>query len=148
LYIYILFLHLIAAIMGLGAAFAFPVIAKSAKTVKQAQFMLSLLKKLEIFPKIGGITLLLTGLIMGFLNTSLFTSGWFIISIVIYLGVQVIVAGLMPKNMKKQLEILHNHKGDELPQEYKMIGKQSAKLEGIVHLMAVVLVVLMVFKPF
>jgi uncharacterized membrane protein len=141
-------LHIVAAIMGLGAAFGFPIIAKSAGTVSQAKFVLSLLKRLEILPKIGSILLLVTGLVMGIMHTSLFTTGWFIASIVIYLVVQVIVVGFLPKNMKQQQEILDKVKGEELPVAYKAISKQSAKLEGFVHLMAFVLIILMVFKPF
>ncbi len=148
MYIYVLFIHLVAAVMGLGAAFGFPIVAKSAKTVSQAKFALHLLRRLEILPKVGSILLLISGLVLGFLETSLFSEVWFIGSIVIYLAVQVIVAGLLPRNMKKQLELLENEQGEELPPAYLALSKQSAKLEGVAHLAAFVLIVLMVFKPF
>jgi Predicted integral membrane protein (DUF2269). len=148
MYTYVLFVHLIAAVMGLGAAFGFPIVAKSAKTVSQAKFVLNLLHRLEILPKVGSVLLLISGIVMGILETWLFQEAWFIGSIVIYLAVQFIVAGLLPKNMKKQLEVLEGAVGEELPESYKALGKQSAKYEGISHLAAFVLILLMVFKPF
>lgn len=148
LYTYILFVHLIAAVMGLGAAFGFPIVARSAKTVEQAKFVLRMLHKLENLPKVGSILLLITGIILGILEPSLFEEIWFIGSIVIYLAVQIVTVGLLPKNMKKQLEILNAASGDELPDAYGVISKSNAKLEGITHAAAFVLILLMVFKPF
>lgn len=144
----VLFIHILAAIMGLGVAFGFPAIAKSAKTTTEAKFVLGLLKKMETIPKVGSIILLLTGLILGFLNPVLFKTGWYIISIVIYLAVQVIVAKMIPDHMKAQLAILENHSEENLPEEYLAIGKKSAGLERISHVAAIVLVVLMYFRPF
>jgi hypothetical protein len=141
-------IHIIAAVTGLGAAFAFPIIAKTAKTVSQAKYTLELLKKLEIMPKVGSLTLLATGLLMGIIVPSLFTTGWFILSIVIYIAVQVIVIGMLPKNMAQQAELLEGVSGEELPAGYRLIGKKNAKLEGITHLAAVVLILLMFYKPF
>ncbi|RUS41933.1 DUF2269 family protein [Cohnella sp. AR92] len=148
MYTYVLFVHLVAAVMGLGAAFGFPIVAKSAKTVSQAKFVLNLLHKLEVLPKAGSILLLISGIVMGLLETWLFKEVWFIGSIVIYLAVQFIVAGMLPKNMKKQLAALEGVQGEELPEAYLVLGRQSAKLEGISHLAAFVLILLMVFKPF
>lgn len=148
MYIYVLFVHIAAAVMGLGAAFAFPLIAKSARTVSQAKFVLSMLKRLEILPKIGSILLLLTGIGMAILEPSLFKAGWFIASIAIYLAVQVIVAGILPRQMNKQLQILHAENGERLPESYKRLSKLSARWEKVTHAAAFILIVLMVFKPF
>ncbi|BCG57534.1 DUF2269 family protein [Paenibacillus sp. URB8-2] len=148
MYIYVLFVHIAAAVMGLGAAFAFPLIAKSAKTVSQAKFVLSLLHRLEILPKVGSILLLLTGIAMAILEPSLFKAGWFIASIVIYLAVQVIVVGILPKQMNKQLKIVNAQKGENLPESYKQLSRLSAKWESVTHAAAFLLILLMVFKPF
>lgn len=148
MYTYVLFVHLVAAVMGLGAAFGFPIVARSAKTVEQAKFVLQMLHKLEILPKVGSILLLITGILLGILETSLFEETWFIGSIAIYLAVQVITVGLLPNNMKKQLEILDAASGGELPDAYLKLSRSNAKLEGITHAAAFVLILLMVFKPF
>lgn len=148
MYSALFFIHVVAAVMGLGAVFGFPMIAKSAKTVSQAKHVLHILKSSEILPKVGSITLLVTGLLMGLLEPSLFKTGWFLTSIALYLAAQVVVIGFLPKNMKAQLDILEKQTSEELPQEYISIGKQSAKLEGITHILALLLIIMMVFKPF
>ncbi|MGO4369414.1 DUF2269 family protein [Paenibacillus sp. 2TAB19] len=146
-YVVVLFIHIIGAVMGLGAAFSFPIIAKSAKTVTQAKYTLQLLKKLEIMPKVGSITLLITGLVMGILETALFSQFWFIASIVVYLGTQIVVIGFLPKTMKAQIDLLEQTSGEDLPSEYAVIGRKSSRLEGIAHASAFVLILLMVFQP-
>lgn len=83
---------------------------------------MSLLHRLEILPKVGSILLLLTGIAMAILEPSLFKAGWFIASIVIYLAVQVIVVGILPKQMNKQLKIVNAQKGENLPESYKQLS--------------------------
>ncbi|MCC3375167.1 DUF2269 family protein [Cohnella sp. REN36] len=148
MYIYLLFVHLVAAVMGLGAAFGFPIVLKSAKTVSQAKFALALLHKLEMLPKIGSLLLLATGLWLGFLEPYLFEEVWFIGSIVLFLAAMVIVAGILPRKAKKQSELLASAQGEQLPSEYKAIAAQSARLESVTHAIAFILILLMVFKPF
>jgi uncharacterized membrane protein len=148
MYSILLFIHIIAAVMGLGAVFGFPIVAKSAKTAAQARYTLELLKRLEILPKVGSLTLLITGITMGILRPSLFTTGWYITSIALYLAAQVIVIGLLPKKMKAQADILAAHTGDDLPASYVDVGKQAGRLEGITHGLAALLIILMYFKPF
>ncbi|TLS50824.1 DUF2269 family protein [Paenibacillus antri] len=144
----LLFIHILGAVMGLGAAFGFPIVAKSAKTVSQAKHTLELLRKLEILPKVGSITLLVTGLILGIIEPSLFRTGWYIASIVLYVAAQVVVIGFLPKKMKEQADILANHEGEVLPNAYLAVGKQAGRLESITHVIAFLLIGLMYFKPF
>ena len=148
MYSLLVFIHIVAAVMGLGAAFGFPIVAKSAKTVSQAKHTLELLKKLELLPKIGSLTLLVTGIVLGIITPSLFTTGWYITSIVLYLTAQVIVIGMLPKKMREQADILKGHTGEDLPASYLAIGKKAGKLEGITHALAFLLILLMYFKPF
>lgn len=145
---FLVFVHIIAAVAGIGTVFIFPLIANNSKTKSEARNTLALMKKLELFPKAGSITLLVTGLILGFMNTALFTTGWYIASIVLYVAAQVIVIGMLPKIMTARLQILDRHPGEDLPKEYAEVGKKSAKLEGITHVIVFALIALMYFKPF
>ena len=147
-YSFLLMVHVIAAVCGLGASFAIPVITKMAKTTSQAKFTMSLIGKIEKLPKFGSITLLITGLIMGVVNTELFKEIWFISSLVIYVLVQFIVAGILPKKIKQQAAVLEKADSDELPAEYIEIGKQMGPYNGMVHAAAVILLILMSVKPF
>ncbi|MGM0840483.1 MAG: DUF2269 family protein [Bacillota bacterium] len=140
--------HIVAAVAGLGASFAMPVVMKTPETSHQAKFSLELSKKIETFAKIGSIVLLITGLIMGIMNPYLFKTGWYIASIVIYIGVQFIVAGLMPKKVKQMAEIIHSHKGDDVPESYGKINSELKPFNIIIHSSAIILIILMSIKPF
>jgi uncharacterized membrane protein len=144
----IVLIHVIAAIMGLGASFAMPVVTKFAKTKSQALFALDLNAKIEILPKIGSLTLLFTGLILGYLNTGLFTEVWYIASLVIYVLAQVLVIGIIPKKQKQMSEILTAYEGDDLPDDYRNVDKQTDPYMYLLHSLAVVIIILMVVKPF
>ncbi|SFB08382.1 MULTISPECIES: DUF2269 family protein [unclassified Bacillus (in: firmicutes)] len=148
LYSFIVLIHVIAAVTGLGASFAMPVVMKSAKNATQARFSLELNTKIEIFAKVGSIILLATGLILGFINTGLFSQGWYIASLLIYVLVQPIVAGIMPKKMKQMDLILKEYKGDTLPDSYNKLNAELKPFNGAIHAAAVILIVLMSVKPF
>ena len=144
----ILTIHIIAAVCGLGATFALPIVMKLPRTVTQAKFALAINEKIEKLAKLASITLLVTGLIMGALNTHLFTEGWFIASIVIYIAVQPLVAGILPKRARQQSQVLEQATSEELPEQFISIGKQVAPINTIVHTAAVLLIILMTIKPF
>ena len=148
LYGLILTIHIIGAVVGLGAAFALPIVMKLPKTVSQAKFSIQINHGIEKMAKFGSISLLITGLIMGALNTALFTSGWFITSIILYIAVQPIVAAILPKMIKQQAEILENEKSETLPEEYLQIAKKSAPYNTFTHVATIVLIILMTVKPF
>ncbi|MFC7373544.1 DUF2269 family protein [Fictibacillus iocasae] len=148
LYGTLVLLHVIAAVVGLGASFAMPFITKFPKTVSQAQFALRVNKQVEILPKIGSLTLLSTGLIMGFLHTPLFTEIWFVGSLVIYLAAQVIVAALIPKQMKELEAAVERNEGDALSSDYYAIHKKIDSYSYILHASAVIMIFLMSVKPF
>lgn len=148
LYGIIVLVHVIAAVVGLGSAFGLPFVLNGAKTADQARFSLGLNHKIEKLVKIGSITLLLTGLILGALNTTLFTEIWYIAAIIIYLAVQVVAAGIMPKKIKRMEEIMDAHKGTNLPEEYIKLNQELKPYNTILHTSAIILIILMVVKPF
>lgn len=149
LYELFVLVHVIAAVVGLGASFGMPVVAKfGAKSVTNAKVCFEINKQIEKFAKIGSLTLLASGILMVIVNPSLWTQGWFISSIVIYILIQPIVAAMIPKTIEKQVEMVMKSDGEELPAEYHHLDKKVAKLNGIAHVAAVVLIVLMSTKPF
>lgn len=147
-YTVLLVVHIISAVVGLGATFGMPVLMGSVKNVNQARFAASVSHGIEKMAKIGSITLLVTGIIMGILDTGLFKQVWYITSIVIYVAVQPIAAGMLPKKAKLQLQTLENHEGEGLPEEYIKIAKQAIPLNNILFASAIILIILMTTKPF
>ncbi|MBT2685934.1 DUF2269 family protein [Bacillus sp. ISL-37] len=149
LYGLLVLVHIIAAVVGLGASFGMPVVAKfGAKSVTNAKVCFEINKKIEIFAKVGSLTLLASGILMAIVNPVLWSQGWFIGSLIIYVLIQPVVAAMLPKTIEKQVDIVMNSGDGELPAEYHQLDKKVAKLNAIAHVAAVVLIVLMSTKPF
>ncbi|MEH7392314.1 DUF2269 family protein [Bacillus sp. JJ1474] len=141
-------IHVIAAVVGLGPAFIFSIISRFPKTKEQLLWTNDLLSKLEKPVKIGSITLFITGLVMGVLNTHLFTAGWYIASIILYIVAQILVIGIAGKKSKKAAEILESFQGNDIPEEVTELNKKSDTALSLASIIAIVMIVLMSVKPF
>ncbi|SDJ09618.1 DUF2269 family protein [Salimicrobium halophilum] len=148
IYTSLLLIHIIAAIVGLGPSFAMGAMLKASKTKHKILWTMELFKKIEKFSKIGNITLLLTGIAMALVNSSLWKEGWFITSILIYVAVQFITIGKIPKSHQEQERMLRETQDEELPPPYIASVQNLKPYNAIVHSAAIVLIVLMVLKPF
>lgn len=148
LFKFLLLIHILGGICGLGATFATPYIMKSARNVKSAFTAHMVNAKVEKLAKTGSIALLASGLIMGFLHPYLFSNGWYVTSIILFIAAQPIVAYLLPRHEKAMLEILEATDGEDLTSEYLQIAKKTVPLHLAAQVLLVLLVFLMVFKPF
>jgi hypothetical protein len=144
----IVFVHVVCAVVGMGPAFVFPLIMKFAKTKEQLVFVNGLLEKAEKGIKLSSILLLISGFIMGFLNTSLFQEIWYIASIVLYVVAQFFVIGVGAKNTKKVVSILEQSEGNEIPSEVNLLNSKIIKAHYAASIIAVIMVFLMSIKPF
>lgn len=147
-YAILVLIHVVAAVCGLGSTFALPILMSRPKTAQQALFAFHVNEGVEKLAKIGSLTLLITGLLLGVLQPFLFTKIWYIASIILFIAVQPIVAFILPKKMAEQKQSLIDYKGEELPESYLLIGRKMAPYNGFLHTAAVLLIVLMVTKPF
>ena len=144
----IVLIHVISAVVGMGPAFLFPMIIKFAKTKEQLVFINRLLEKAEKGIKIGSIVLLVTGFIMGFLNTNLFQEIWYIASIVLYFVAQIFVIGVGVKNTKKVVTILEKSEGNEIPMEVNILNNQIIKAHYATSVIVLFMIFFMSIKPF
>jgi uncharacterized membrane protein len=148
LYSILLLIHVLAAIIGIGATFAFPVISNVPKNLSQLKLILGLMKKLELYPKIGGVLLIVTGLIMGFLTPAYFKEVWFTGSIALYIIIEILIYGVIGPKMKKVVPIVMAADGENIPDEYNTVAKATAPIHMVASLLAVVIIVFMSAKPF
>lgn len=147
MYIYLLFIHIVSALIATAGVISYPLIMSSALTVGQAKFGLELLKRIAILPKIGGTLLLITGLAFGFKHTYLFNELWYWLSIAIFFVILVIMAVLLPSGIKQQLLLLQQTQGETLPNTYQRSRRHSFRLEWVAILAVFISILLMVFKP-
>ncbi|MBS4200387.1 DUF2269 family protein [Bacillus sp. FJAT-49732] len=141
--------HIFSAILGMGPGFVLSQIGKSAKTINELRLAYKIKNRIHIFVMIGGTLLLVSGLLMGAVNTSLFRQGWYIVSLFLFLlalAMGPIVLSPISKPLKAKIEEAHD--GDEIPEEYAREGKKLVFYEHIASLIFLVIIALMILKPF
>jgi uncharacterized membrane protein len=141
-------LHVLAAIVGIGPAFVLPILGKSAKSGSQLRFVFGLIQKVNNFPKIGGITLLVTGILLMIVSKIGFSLMWLNLSLLLFVIIEVIIIGFVEPRMKKVAQLVMSSDGDNIPSGFADSMKRIAPLEGTVHLLTFLIIILMVVKPF
>ncbi|MFS0783664.1 DUF2269 family protein [Bacillus sp. 1P06AnD] len=144
----LILLHVTAAVCGIGGTFIMPLVISYPKTVSQALFSIELYRGISKVAKIGGIVLLLTGVLMGIMNTYLWGEIWFTASLVLYVLIQPIFIVMIPRKLDRQVDALKSAEDERLPSHYLGIAKEMAPWSAIAHTATFLLVILMVWKPF
>ena len=149
LYSILLLIHVLAAIIGLGVTFAFPVIANSAKNLPQLKQTLTLMKRLEKFPQIGGVLFTIGNRAYhGNHNTNLFHKSLVRgLNCIIYFNPKVDYFVIGSK-MKKVVPLVMSAEGEEIPYEYKVVAKSTAPIHLVTIIGGIIIIVLMSAKPF
>ncbi|WP_419954311.1 DUF2269 family protein [Neobacillus niacini] len=144
----IVVLHIFSAIMGMGPGFILTTVVKSGKTMTELRHSYAIRHKLHIFVMVGGTLLLITGLIMGFLNPSLFRMGWYVTSLILFLAALAIGPLVLSPRSKPVKALLASHKGEEIPDEYYRLSRILFRYEHLENAIFIVIIVLMILKPF
>ncbi len=148
LYNIILLIHVFSAILGLGPGFVMIYIVTKASTMSELRHAYLIRNRLHIFVMVGGTLLLLSGLAMGLINTYLFRMGWFVTSLILFLvalGFGPIVLSPLSKPIKT---LLHQHQGEDIPLQYYQLSKKLFFYERIENVIFLVIIMMMVLKPF
>ncbi|WHY87232.1 DUF2269 family protein [Neobacillus novalis] len=148
IYTIIVFIHIFSAILGMGPGFVLTTVVKSGNTMTELRHSYKIRHKLHIFVMIGGIFLLLTGLAMGFLNPSLFRMGWYITSLVLFLTALAMGPLVLSPRSKPIKDLLESHKGEAIPEEYWRLSKVLFRYENIENVIFLIIIALMILKPF
>src|SRR5690625_4992797 len=144
----LVFIHIISAIVGLGPGFIMTFIVMKAANMIELRHAYFLRKQLHIFVMLGGGLLLTTGLLMGLLNPSLFKAGWYTISLILFLIT--LAAGpfvLKPLSVPIQ-KIIDEHQGEHIPDDYYKHANKLFVSEHILNGIFIIIIILMILKPF
>ncbi|MGY4759456.1 DUF2269 family protein [Paenibacillus caseinilyticus] len=146
----LLVLHILASITIIGPAFVMPIIRRSARTVGQLHFVLGLMTKLAVMPKIGGAVLIITGVWLMIITKMGLSQMWLNVSILLSLLLVVMIDGLIEPRMKKIIKIISESQdqGNEIPTEFGLLIKKIIPMETAAQLLMIAILVLMVVKPF
>jgi uncharacterized membrane protein len=148
LYKIIVVLHIFSAILGMGPGFILTTVVKSGKTMTELRHSYAIRHKLHIFVMVGGTLLLITGLLMGFMNPSLFRMGWYVTSLLLFLAALAIGPFILSPRSKPVKALLANHKGEEIPEEYYRLSKILFRYEYLENIIFIIIIALMILKPF
>jgi uncharacterized membrane protein len=140
-------LHVLAAIVGIGPAFILPVLGRSAKSGSQLRFVFGIIQKINKFPKIGGITLIVTGILLMIVGKFGFSVLWLNFSLLLFVIIEIIIIGFIEPQMRKVAQIVMSSQGEEFPDGFELSMKKVVPLERTVHLLTVIIIILMVVKP-
>lgn len=144
----LLVVHIFSAILGLGPGFVMIYIVSEAKTMSDLKHAYHIRNRIHLFVMVGGTLLLITGVWMGILRPYLWKQFWFTGSLILYfiaLGAGPTVLSPLAKPIKTLLE---NYDGDEIPEQYEQAAKKLFFYERITNVIFLIIIALMITKPF
>ncbi|HQV78431.1 MAG TPA: DUF2269 family protein [Chitinophagales bacterium] len=143
----ILLIHVLSAILGLGPGFVMIYVVTRAQTMTELRHAYLIRNRLHVFVMVGGTLLLLTGLLMGFLNRYLLSQEWYVISLSLFLIALAFGPLLLSPKSKPIKKLLQEHKSDIIPDEYYRLAKKLFFYERIENLIFIAIIILMILKP-
>lgn len=144
----LVFVHIFSAIIGMGPGFILTTVVKSGNTMTELRHSYAIRHKLHIFVMIGGTLLLISGLLMGFLNPSLFKMGWYVTSLILFLAALAIGPLVLSPRSRPVKVLLASHQGEEIPEEYYELSKVLFRYEHLENVIFIIIITLMILKPF
>lgn len=148
LYHILVVIHVLSAILGLGPGFILIQVVKSAHNMTELKHAYQVRRRLHTFVMIGGTSLIITGLIMGMIHPYLFRMGWYVTSIILFMVALLMGPLVMSPKSKTLKHVIDTHNGENIPPTYKQVEKKLFIYERISSLLFLIIIVLMVLKPF
>ncbi|KRG14253.1 hypothetical protein ACA30_07675 [Virgibacillus soli] len=132
----------------MGPGFILSIIPKTAKTMTELRHAYKIKHQLHILVMIGGTLLLVTGLLMGLIHPYLFRMGWYLVSMTLFLIALAMGPFVLKPVSIPVKEIVNHHQGEEIPEEYFRLSKKLDIYENIENLIFLIIITLMILKPF
>lgn len=149
-YDFLVFIHIFSAILGMGPGLIMTFVVTQAKSTNMTELRhaFKIRNSLHILTMVGGTLLLLTGIVMGIVNPYWFTQGWYITSLILFLIALAFGPFLLKPRSKPIKELLASHKGEDIPEEYDVLSKRLFNVEHIENIIFLIIIALMILKPF
>jgi uncharacterized membrane protein SirB2 len=149
---FLVLLHVLSAIMGVGPTFFAHVLTRKKQTAEQLRHSLKMSAHLEKFPKIGGSIAVISGLILFFVGEyGAFTQVWLLGSLILYVLIQIIVIGFVTPQSNKLKNWL------DAPENVAVTGDLTEEAQGYLNkvnsyfylasALGVTLFIFMILKP-
>lgn len=128
--------------------FILTTVVKSGKTMTELRHFYAIRHKLHIYVMIGGTLLLITGLTMGSINPFLFHMGWYVTSLILFLITLALGPLALSPRSKPIKALLNSYQEEEIPEEYFSLSKRLFRFEYLENFIFIVIITLMILKPF
>lgn len=148
MYHVLVFVHIVSAIIGMGPGFILTYIVTKASTMSELRHVYYIRHRIHILVMVGGSLLLISGLLMGILRPYLFTSGWYITSLILFIIALAIGPLVLSPRSRPIKRLLNEHVGEHIPEQYYTLSRKLFFYERIEHAIFLVIIVLMITKPF
>ncbi|MDY0081726.1 MAG: DUF2269 family protein [Ignavibacteriaceae bacterium] len=140
--------HVFSAILGMGPGFVMIYIVTKATNMTELRHAYFIRNRLHNFVMVGGTLLLLSGLGMGMINTFLFHAVWYVASLILFVVALAFGPVLLTPRSKPIKEMLKNYNGDKIPDEYYTLAKKLFLFERIENIIFLIIIVLMILRPY
>lgn len=148
LYQFLVLIHVLSAILGMGPGFIMIYVVTKATNMIELKHAYFIRNRLHVFVMVGGTLLLLSGLALGVLNTILFSATWYITSLILFI-IALAFGPLVLSPLAKPIKLLiKNTTNNEIPKEYKVLAKRLFFYERIENIIFIIIIILMILKPF
>lgn len=147
-YQFLVFVHIFSAILGMGPGFVMLYIVTKATTMSEIRHAFATRHRIHIFVKVGGTLLLVTGLLMGMLNPDLFRQGWYVVSLILFLIALAAGPVVLSPITKPIKALLKSHEGEDIPEQYIELSKKLFFYERVTNAIFLIIIGLMILKPF
>ncbi|MCC6688406.1 MAG: DUF2269 family protein [Saprospiraceae bacterium] len=148
LYKFVLLVHVLSAILGLGPGFIMIYVVTRATNMTELRHAYLIRNRLHIFVMVGGSLLLVSGVLMGFMRPYLWQMKWYVLSLVLFLVALAFGPLVLSPRSKPIKALINDHQGEAIPVEYYLLSKKLFLFERIENLIFIAIIILMVLKPF
>lgn len=148
---WLVFFHVVSAVVGLGPAYAFPIILRRENSLEEVKRMVELVARLEILPKIFGMFTLVSGLLLvWFGNYGPFYTFWIMGALILFILAEVVIIVFLTPAAKKLTNLLtelsEKGKTETNPQTMSLLKKvRSYHVTSCV--IVLIIIAFMIIKP-
>jgi len=147
---WLVLLHVLSAIIGIGPTYFIHVLYRKRQSVGELKQSLRLGAMLNLFPNIGGSIAVISGIVLVALSPVRFLDLWIIGSLVLYVIIQILMFAVIRPKQGKLREMLDQPllKDQEMlsePLQLQVSGLNRIQL--VITVLSIVLFVFMLVKP-
>ena len=147
LYLVLKYIHILSAIVAVGANITYGVWSVRAQQDKQhLGFTLKGIRFLDnriANPAFG--VLLLTGLVMVFMGNWSITSLWVVVALILFVAIAVVGGAYFTPLVRNQIRLVDA--GDTSSPEFERLSRRNSVIGPLLGVLVLVILAMMVFKP-